>query len=166
MSKPSWLINAEKYIGQKEIAGSKHNPFILQLWTLIRAPFTDDETPWCAGFVGGVLRLSGLKSTYSAAARSYEKWGIALNKPCKGCIVVFYRGNPKGATGHVGFVVDVDIYGNLYVLGGNQSDMVCVSVFNPARVLCFRWPADTKEKPVALVPIQPRKHKGFSQNEQ
>jgi hypothetical protein len=54
MSEPRWLAEARRHLGVREIAGRKHNPLILRWWTLIRAPFTDDETPWCAGFVGGV----------------------------------------------------------------------------------------------------------------
>src|SRR5437868_11136252 len=97
---PRWLIKARSYIGLKEIKGRKHNPQILQWWTLIRAGFTDDETPWCAGFVGGVLESVGIKSSRSAAARSYLKWGVKLDEPVPGCIVVLERG---AANGHVFF---------------------------------------------------------------
>lgn len=135
---PAWLSKARTYIGQKEIKGAKHNPMILRMWTLIRAPFTDDETPWCAGFVGGVLEEVGIKSSRSAAARSYLKWGVALGKPEIGAIVVFERGPVNG---HVGFIVGIAANGNLLVLGGNQGDMVKISPFDPARKLGYRWPA-------------------------
>lgn len=72
MTEPVWLRIARGYLGQREIVGRKHNPLILRWWQRIRAPFTDDETPWCAGFVGGVLEEAGIKSSRSAAARSYE----------------------------------------------------------------------------------------------
>jgi len=137
MTEPRWLAEARPHVGVREISGRKHNPLILRWWTLIRAPFTDDETPWCAGFVGGVLESAGLRSSRSAAARSYLQWGRALASPRPGCIVVFERG-PK--FGHVGFVAGADRAGNLLVLGGNQGDTVSISPFSRGRVLGFRWP--------------------------
>ena len=68
---PVWLAQARKYLGQKEIPGPRHNAFVLRLWGLIRAAYRDDETPWCAGFVGGVLEEVGLRSTRSASSLSY-----------------------------------------------------------------------------------------------
>lgn len=138
---PFWLVEARKHIGQREIAGRKHNPLILRWWALIRAPFTDDETPWCAGFVGGVLESCKIRSSRSASARSYLEWGRKLGSPATGCIVVFSR--PGSAwSGHVGFLAGVDAAGNLMVLGGNQGDRVSIKPFSRARVLGYRWPAD------------------------
>lgn len=141
MADQPWVTEAKKYIGQKEIKGTKHNPFVLRLWSLIRAPFTDDETPWCAGFVGGMLEAAGIKSTRSAWARSYRTWGVGLSSAVPGCIVVFERGPTSG---HVAFVLGKDRAGNLMCLGGNQGDMVKVSPFSKARVLSYRWPAGVR----------------------
>lgn len=140
MTQPRWLIEAKKHLGQKEIAGRKHNPLILRWWALIRAPFTDDETPWCAGFVGGILESVGIKSSRSAAARSYQSWGVKLDKPAVGAIVVFWRGRPSSGSGHVGFVVGKNSYGHLMVLGGNQGDAVNVKPFDRSRIVGYRWP--------------------------
>jgi uncharacterized protein (TIGR02594 family) len=140
MDDPKWLAAARAYLGQAEVKGAKHNPVILRWWTLIRAPFTDDETPWCAAFVGGVLEECGYKSTRSAAARSYSNYGVELNKPAYGCIVVLWRGRPDGPFGHVGYLVGKDQKGNLMILGGNQGDMVSIRPFSPERVIAFRWP--------------------------
>ena len=103
MNKPYWLEVAYNYLGTKEVKGNKHNPLILRWWSLIRAPFTNDETPWCAGFVGGILEQCGLRSTRSAAARSYNKWGKQLDGPVVGAIAVLWRGSPYSASGHVAF---------------------------------------------------------------
>lgn len=137
---PNWIDAARAYIGTREVGGNKHNPLILRWWTKIRAPFTNDETPWCAAFVGGVLEEVGIKSTRSASARSYLNLGVELDKPAYGAIVVFWRGKPDGWSGHVGFVVGKDAHGNLMVLGGNQKDMVRVDPFSTTRVLGYRWP--------------------------
>lgn len=140
-SKPKWLVEALKGKGQREYYGRKHNPYVLQLWRYIRAPFTDDETAWCAGFVGGMFEKVGIKSTRSARARSYMNWGVKLSRPRVGCVVVFWRGNKNGPFGHVGFVVGITKKGDLLVLGGNQGDMVSIKPFDTARVLSYRWPA-------------------------
>lgn len=139
-----WLDVAKKYIGVKEIKGSKHNPIILDMlkrsYTALRQKIGiyDDETPWCGTFVASVLEESGLKHhipTSFAWARSYLKVGTKLNYPAVGCIVVFER----GSGGHVGFVVGQDSKGNLMVLGGNQGDKVSVASFSKSRVLGYRW---------------------------
>lgn len=137
MAEPRWIAAARAAIGTTEIPGRRSNPTIVKWWSLIRAPFQDDETPWCAGFVGGMLESVGIKSSRSAAARSYLNWGRALPRPAVGCIVVFSRG-PRN--GHVGFVVGKDAAGNLMVLGGNQGDAVNIKPFSRQRVLGYRWP--------------------------
>lgn len=140
LSDPKWIAEARQYIGQREIKGSAHNPTILRWWKLIKSSFKDDETAWCAAFVGGVLEQCGITSTRSAAARSYLDFGKTLDKPAYGCVVVFWRGSPSGWSGHVGFIVGKDKRGNLMVLGGNQSDAVNIKPFSKSRVLGYRWP--------------------------
>jgi uncharacterized protein (TIGR02594 family) len=151
MAEPRWLDKAREYIGTTEAPGSKNNPVILRWWSLIRAPFTDDLTPWCAGFVGGMLESVGIKSSRSAAARSYLKWGQKLERPVVGCIVVFSRG-PRN--GHVGFYVGKDTRGNLRILGGNQGDAVNIKPFDPARVLGYRWPTGEPFPASKPVPVE------------
>lgn len=135
-----WIAHARTFLGLREVPGARHNPTILGWWQKIFADFRDDETPWCAAFVGGVLEEVGIKSTRSAAARSYLKWGRSLSQPVPGCVVVFWRGSPSGWSGHVGFVVGKDAFGNLMVLGGNQGDAVNIKPFGRDRVLGYRWP--------------------------
>ena len=141
---------AKKYLGTKEVKGTKHNPLILRWWTAIRAPFTDDETAWCAAYVGGVLEESGIRSTRSASARSYLKWGKPLDKPAVGCVVIFWRGSRDGWSGHVGFVVGKDRLSRLMVLGGNQGDEVNVRAFPLERVLGYRWPDGMQLPPTGM----------------
>jgi len=137
---PRWLDVARQYVGIEEISGPRHNSTIIGWWGKIRASFKDDETPWCAGFVGGVLEECGIRSTRSAAARSYIKHGLRLKRPAVGCIVVFWRGKANGWSGHVGFVVGKDKRGNLMVLGGNQGNAVNIKAFTKNRVLGYFWP--------------------------
>ena len=55
MTDPVWLTRARAYLGLREIVGPKRNSQIVKWWQAIKAPFRDDETSWCGGFVGGVL---------------------------------------------------------------------------------------------------------------
>jgi uncharacterized protein (TIGR02594 family) len=135
-----WLARARRYIGQREIPGSKHNPLILRMWERIKAKFRDDETPWCAAFVGSILELCDIQSSRSAAARSYQAWGVKIDRPIPGAIVVFWRGSPNSYSGHVGFVTGTTREGHLVVLGGNQGDQVCEKAFTRDRVVSYRWP--------------------------
>lgn len=132
-----WVKEACKFIGLQEIKGSKHNPEIVQMWKDIkRGGIKDDETPWCAAFVGAMLERVGIKSSRFESAASYLQWGNKIDKPVYGCIAVFSR----VGGGHVGFVVGQTENGNLLILGGNQSDGVNIKAFSRDRVTGYRWP--------------------------
>lgn len=136
-AEPYHLTIARKYVGTKEFKGGSHNPLILGWWKRIkRGGIKDDETPWCAAFVGGVLEEAGIVSTRFESAVGYLKWGLPVAKPVLGCVVVFTR----TGGGHVGFVVGVDKDGNLMVLGGNQGDEVSIKPFARERAVGYRLP--------------------------
>jgi uncharacterized protein (TIGR02594 family) len=133
-----WMTEAKKHIGLREIKGGQHAPEIVQFWKDIkRGGIKDDETPWCAAYVGAMLERVGIRSSRFESARSYLDWGQQLTGPTLGCIVVFTR---QGG-GHVGFCVGQDKAGNLLILGGNQGDAVNVKAFPRSRVTGYRWPA-------------------------
>ena len=137
MNKPRWILQAENHIGVKEVKGATHNPVIVQFWKDIRrGGIKDDETPWCAAFVGSMLERSGIQSSRFESAKSYLSWGEQLDRPAYGCVAVFSR----DGGGHVGFVVGKDKAGNLLVLGGNQDDAVNVKSFPLSRKPIYRWP--------------------------
>ena len=137
MSELSWIKEARKHIGLREVKGSKHNPLILGWLKSLKAWWANDEVPWCGVFTAECLRVGSRalpKHWYRAS--DYLNWGTRLDQPCYGCIVVFTR----TGGGHVGFVVGEDRRGNLMVLGGNQSDAVSIAPFNVGRVSGYRWP--------------------------
>ncbi|MCU6214451.1 TIGR02594 family protein [Enterobacter bugandensis] len=149
-----WVETARRYIGEAEIHGPKHNPLILQMWRDIkRGGIKDDETPWCAAFVGSVLEQSGIQSTRFESARSYLDWGIELQEPAYGCVAVLTR----DGGGHVGFVVGQNKAGDLMILGGNQSDAVNIKAFSRQRVASYRWPRGQSSVPQSL-PIISAEH--------
>jgi uncharacterized protein (TIGR02594 family) len=150
---PVWLRRARQEIGVKEIPGPKHSARVLSYWELSKLPFRDDETPWCAGFVGAMLEDVGIKSTRSGMARSYATWGQPCG-PVPGAIVVYWRGSKTGTAGHVGFVVGKDQAGNIMTLGGNQGNAVTIAPFSPARVLGYRWPSAVEPSKAKLAVLQ------------
>lgn len=138
MTEQKWIVEARKLVGLREIKGRNHSPEILQMWRDIkRGGIKDDETPWCAAFVGAMLERAGIRSSRFESARSYLDWGQVIAEPVMGCVVVFTR---QGG-GHVGFCIGRDNAGNLLILGGNQSDAVNVRAFPVSRVTGYRWPA-------------------------
>ncbi|MGY3931177.1 Uncharacterised protein [Aeromonas encheleia] len=144
-----WIEEARKFLGLREIKGPKHAQAILDMWKAIkRGGIKDDETPWCAAFVGACLERVGIQSTRFESAKSYLDWGEKLDRPVLGCVVVFTR----DGGGHVGFVVGKSPSGNLLVLGGNQGDEVNIREFPLTRVTGYRWPLN-EPLPVGELPI-------------
>lgn len=137
---PPWLPLARSFIGTSEIPGPKHNSKIVQWWADIKAKIRDDETPYCAAFVGAMLERCGIQSSRSAAARSYLLWGVPVLDPFPGCIVVFSRPGCSWC-GHVAFFEGFDPSGNVMALGANQANTVSVKPFAAARVLGYRSPS-------------------------
>ena len=138
---PAWYSVARSYIGLEEIVGDQHNPEIIKFWEYCHLPFKTDETPWCAGFVGGCLEQCGIKSTRSGMARSYLKWGKRCEEINIGAIAVFWRGSKNSSSGHVGFVAGKTQGGFIPILGGNQGNKVCIKSYPASRALDFRWVA-------------------------
>lgn len=155
---PPWLTKARKHIGLREIKGPKHNSVILGFWKMIkRGGIKDDETPWCAAFVGNCLEAVGIMSSRYESAKSYLTWGQPV-LPVVGCIAVFSR---EGG-GHVGFVVGRDSNDRVLVLGGNQGDEVNIKAFDRSRVVSYRWP---NAVPVPIEPLPVLAATGVSTNE-
>jgi uncharacterized protein (TIGR02594 family) len=136
--KPVWLFVAEAERGVAEQRNGD-NPKIVEYHrsTLLNAK--NDETPWCSSFVNWVFMKSGLERTKSAAARSWLNYGVSLEKPRLGAVVVISRGNSLWQ-GHVGFYYGQKDKENFFMLGGNQADKVSVQIFPNAKILGFRWP--------------------------
>jgi len=134
-------VAASSYLGLKEYPGAKHNELILEFAAIVGHSWVkDDETPWCASFVGAVLAQVGLPHTGKLNARSYLTWGdaVALEDAEVGDVVVFWRGSPSAATGHVGFYAGRANNGDIIVLGGNQGNKVSKTPYPEDRLLAVR----------------------------
>lgn len=147
MGNPAWVQIALAEQGQAEQAGAAHNPRIVEYHATTGFRAKDDETPWCASFVGWCLEQAGLKSTASAAARSYETWGVHLAQPVLGAVITFTR----AGGGHVGFYMG-QRDGKWLILGGNQSNRVSIAPYDPNRMTAIRWPSGVP-LPNAVAPL-------------
>ena len=134
------LEAAGGYLGIEEWPGARHNPMIAKFTNDAGHPqVRDDETPWCAAFVGAVLAQLEVLPSGSLAARSYLSWGrdveIADAEP--GDVVVLWRGSPGSNQGHVGFLVRFE-RDRVILRGGNQGNRVSDASFPMKRVLGVR----------------------------
>ena len=139
MTLPRWYELALAERGVKEAPGASDNPAVQAYYKDAGHPeVKHDFVPWCAAFVGAMLARADIKPSGSLAARSYLTWGIKLDVPRQGCIVVLKRG--KGWQGHVTFF-DREESGLYVCLGGNQSDKVCFATYRKSLIMGLRWPA-------------------------
>jgi uncharacterized protein (TIGR02594 family) len=136
---PRWLKIARGELGVKEAPGFANNPKVQRYYQEAGAGKMPDSVPWCAAFVGAMLKRAGSRGTNLLAARSYLQWGMKLDIPRLGCIVVFKRGTSPWQ-GHVAFFLR-DNGKTVRVLGGNQQDAVNMTSYPKAAVLGYRWPA-------------------------
>ena len=61
---PLIMSISNEYKGLTEWPGAKNNPEIVALFAAVGHEWVkDDETPWCAAFVGSVLAEAGLSNT-------------------------------------------------------------------------------------------------------
>jgi uncharacterized protein (TIGR02594 family) len=137
---PRWFYVAideyNKHI--TEVVGKLGNPRIIEYLhstNLDSNAANSDETPWCSAFVNWCVEKSGYAGTESAWARSWLKWGKAIEEPSKGCIVVFERGIDAG---HVAFFVSKISDSEIEVLGGNQGNKVCIKSYPINKLLGYR----------------------------
>lgn len=145
---------AHDYLGMKEFPGAKHNPQVVKMFADVGHDWVqDDETPWCAAFVGSVLAQCGMPHTGGLNARSYMQWGdmVPLSEAQPGDVVVFWRKDPTGPYGHVAFFDHMD-GDSIFVLGGNQGNRVSIARYPKGRLLGVR--RMRSPKPVVTVSSQ------------
>ena len=143
-SEPAWLKIARGEIGQKEMAGSQHNPRIIQYHATTTLKATTDETAWCSSFVNWCLKQAGVAGTNSAAAASWINWGVE-SVARAGAIIVIYNAAAANSSlstsgNHVGFLIE-ETPNHYSILGGNQSDQVKISNFPKSKwkLKALRW---------------------------
>jgi uncharacterized protein (TIGR02594 family) len=138
---PPWMTTARNCIGIKEYPGAPSNPVIME-WARRTARYLGirydgDHVPWCGLFAAFVVVENNIiPPSIAVRASEWGKWGVALQQPSFGAIMVFTR----NGGGHVGFYVSEDAT-HYHILGGNQSDSVNIMKLAKSRLTNIRWPA-------------------------
>jgi len=133
------LAQALGYYGEREIPGAKSNPIINAMLRSVGLP-ARDSIAWCSAFVNHIATEVGAERTDKGLARSWLGVGkmILPQHVLPGNLVILRRGKSRWQ-GHVGFVIRLNRKrGYVYVLGGNQSNRVCIRDYPLSRVLGYR----------------------------
>ena len=124
---PRILVEALKYLGVREIVGSKHNPIILNWASELDLDniYKSDEIAWCGLFMAYVCHKAnvekGFTNQQSLWALNWNKFGTRQTVAMLGDVLTFKR----NGGGHVGIYVGEDSV-CYHVLGGNQNNSVSI----------------------------------------
>jgi uncharacterized protein (TIGR02594 family) len=142
---PNTIKLALAELGTAEVVGKGSNKTIIAWRDELNSAgakvsgFSDDDIPWC-GLFAALITYRRLKKAAEVVkeplwALNWAKYGVKSPKASLGDVLVFQR--PSG--GHVGFYVaeDDDAY---HVLGGNQSNKVCITRVLKSRCVAVRRP--------------------------
>jgi uncharacterized protein (TIGR02594 family) len=129
------------YIGIRERAGATNASPTIMRWKRNVIPSTKDDGQfaWCGIFAHNMLLETGyptLPVAEAAGARNYQRLGEPVSEPQLGDLAIFRRGT--GWQGHVAFVIRVDAFGDVWVLGGNQSNAVSIAKYSGNSLLGYR----------------------------
>lgn len=133
---PPWMMHAAQEFGVSEILGPRSNPRIEMYHASTSLGSAEDAVPWCSSFVNWCMERALVPGTNSAAARSWDKWGLAT--PIRyGAVSTVPRTGGSGR--HVFFIAGFTTT-HAFGLGGNQADAVNVAVYRRPSLTATRWP--------------------------
>lgn len=134
---PPWMLWASKEMGVSEVSGKKDNPRIVFYHSFTSLGKMPDEVPWCASFICAALESTGFKSTDSAAAASYDKYGRKATLHDYGAICTVRR---NGGSGRHVFFNAGNWKGYVFGLGGNQGNKVNIQMYDARSIIETRLP--------------------------
>jgi uncharacterized protein (TIGR02594 family) len=119
-----------------------------------------DSIPWCGLFMAVVAKRAGKEvPAHPLWALSWSAFGTKPGAPALGDVLLFTR----SGGGHVGLYVGED-GSAFHVLGGNQSDRVCITRVAKARLYAARRPL-YRVQPANVRPIHLASSGALSLNE-
>jgi uncharacterized protein (TIGR02594 family) len=149
---PAWLATMREITGTQEYAGGSDNPVILEWARFIGekypemrgycAQYNHDAIAWCGLAVAYCMAKNSIRPVFGKSenerflwADAWRRFGVRLDKPKPGCVMVFTR----NGGGHVALFEGEE--GNDYLVrGGNQSDAVSLMRYK-SRFTAAMWPA-------------------------
>ncbi|TRX39231.1 TIGR02594 family protein [Flavobacterium restrictum] len=142
---PIMIKKALALYDTKELSGTPNNPVIIN-WANevggdVANVYKADEIPWC-GLFTAVVAKRGSKQVVKDPlwALNWGNFGKHIDVPMLGDVLVFVRKTSDGKTaGHVALYVGEDD-SCYHVLGGNQSDKVCIARKDKTRLYTSRRP--------------------------
>ena len=157
---PPWLAVMRAITGLTETEGSGDNPKIMHMADAIAREYpematycsyyTGDDVAWCGLTVAYCMTIANIRPVYGDTdterwmwAQAWNEWpqSFRLPEPRLGCVVV----QTRDGGGHVTLFEHWE--GNSLVCrGGNQSDMVKLSTYDPSVVIGYVWPLARAEE--------------------
>ena len=138
---PKMLLEAIKLFGTEETIGMANNPLIMS-WAAeiggnVKKYYNADAVAWCGLFMGIISRRANKELPNDPLwATNWSTFGSVTSKPMLGDVLVF---KIVDGHGHVALYVgeDADCF---HILGGNQSDKVCIVRKEKSKLLVARRP--------------------------
>lgn len=138
---PKMLVEAISLYGVVEASGSADSPEIMR-WAAevgLSSAYGSDAVPWCGLFMAVVAKRAGKGWDIPKNplwALNWRKFGTPMERPMLGDVCI----KTRVGGGHVALYVgeDDEAY---HLLGGNQSDQVCIRRFPKTIAWAFRRPA-------------------------
>jgi len=166
---PPWLTVMRSITGMTEAPGSADNPHIMHMADTIGRKYpeqkayadlyTGDDIAWCGLTVAYCMAMSNIEPVFGKTdterwmwAQSWADWDQSthLTKPKLGCVVV----QSRDGGGHVTLFERWE-GSKLICLGGNQSDMVKESSYDPGVVIAYVWPSEHGRPSVDIGTMNP-----------
>ena len=97
----------------------------------------------CAGYQVGIVSIVSHRSKFPE-----------LDGPAPGAVVVFWRKSSRSGLGHVGFYRG-ETAELVYVLGGNEDDMVQIEPLSKNQLRGYWWPTSAPKPAIGKIGVPP-----------